>query len=109
MSSQVPPAVFHKTAVFELQEEEAPVCSIFLSGFLHCCRDIQSEEEAQEVLCYTANLQVCCGVGRNGEFSQVNLSNITKSTGQGLHASTCDGSVSQGMLFIFGRMCVTTL
>ncbi|KAH9367687.1 hypothetical protein HPB48_012803 [Haemaphysalis longicornis] len=105
-SSHVPPDVFHKIAVFELQEEEAPVkCSIFLSGFLHCCRDIQSEEEAQEVLCYTANLQVCCGVGRNGEFPQVNLSNITKSTGQRLHASTCDGSVSQGVSTHSAKQC----
>ncbi|KAL3219176.1 hypothetical protein MRX96_030625 [Rhipicephalus microplus] len=69
-------------------------CSIFLSSFLHCQRDIRSEEEAQEALFYTANLAVCCGVGRMQEFHQVDLSNVTKSTGGSLYANACNGSVS---------------
>ncbi|KAL3250291.1 hypothetical protein MRX96_055554, partial [Rhipicephalus microplus] len=59
-------------------------CSIFLSSFLHCQCDIRSEKEAQEALFYTANLAVCCGVGRMQEFHQVDLSNVTKSTGGSL-------------------------
>ncbi|XP_075732796.1 uncharacterized protein LOC142775331 [Rhipicephalus microplus] len=83
-----------------MEENMSVKCSIFLSSFLHCQRDIRSEEEAQEALFYRANLAVCCGVGRMQEFHQVDLSNVTKSTGGSLYANACNGSVSLGMLLI---------
>ncbi|KAL3200414.1 hypothetical protein MRX96_013359 [Rhipicephalus microplus] len=82
------------------EENMSVKCSIFLSSFLHCQRDIRSEEEAQEALFYRANLAVCCGVDRMQEFHQVDLSNVTKSTGGSLYANACNGSVSLGMLLI---------
>ncbi|KAL3242480.1 hypothetical protein MRX96_021095 [Rhipicephalus microplus] len=86
----------HRRGIRHKCEEEnmSVKCSIFLSSFLHCQRDIRSEEEAQEALFYTANHAVCRGVGRMQEFHQVDLSNVTKSTGGSLYANACNGSVS---------------
>ncbi|KAH9366487.1 hypothetical protein HPB48_021378 [Haemaphysalis longicornis] len=56
--NKVPPVAFNKVAVFEVEAQTSPSCTIFLAGQLHCRRTIQSEKDAQELLVYAEKLSV---------------------------------------------------
>lgn len=95
-----PPVTFSKVAVFEIEEKTSPSCTVFLASQLHCRRTIESEQEAQELLVYAEKLSVCYGVGQTSEFQPLDVSDCTTLSGHGLFSTVCDGSMSQGMLFL---------
>lgn len=85
--------------MFEVKAQTSPSCTILLAGQVHCWRTIQSEEDAQELLVYAEELSVCSGVGKTSEFKPLDTSDCTTSSGHGLYATVCDGSISRGMFF----------
>lgn len=97
--NKVPQVTFNKVAVFEVEAQTSSSCTIFLAGKIHCRRTIQSEQDAQELLVYAEKLSVCSGVGNTSEFKPLDISDCTTSSGHGLYATVCDGSISQGMFF----------
>lgn len=96
----IPPADFHKVAVYEIEQERSPpTCKIFLAVLLRCQRDVPLQEDAQDLLAYADSLSVCSEIGGSSEFKQLNQFDGTKVSGQHLHSSACNGSVPQGKPF----------
>ncbi|XP_077538433.1 uncharacterized protein LOC144151209 [Haemaphysalis longicornis] len=103
----MPPVHFHKIVVYEIERERStPTCKIFLAGLLHCQRDVPLQEDAQDLLAYADSLCVCSGIGGSSEFKQLNQFDGTKVSGQHLHSSACNGSVSQGSSLQMSPRCM---